>query len=118
MGNYTTAAALLAQALEKYRELGDRLGEAECLNNVGELSRVTSAPAKALAHYEHAQAIAADLAAPLEQARALEGIGRCHLMEGRSGKGAAALRQASAIYGKIGSPGAEQVQRLLAEHGL
>jgi tetratricopeptide (TPR) repeat protein/transcriptional regulator with XRE-family HTH domain len=117
-GNYTAAAGLLAQALDLYRQLGDRLGEAECLNNLGELSRATSFPAQALAHYEQAHEIAADLPAPLEQARALEGIGRCHFMEGRDEQGAVALHQAGTIYAKIGSPGAEQVQQFLSEHGL
>jgi tetratricopeptide (TPR) repeat protein/transcriptional regulator with XRE-family HTH domain len=117
-GNYSRAAASLTRALELHRELGDRLGEAECLNNLGELSRAAATPAQALAWHQQAQAVAAQLDAPLEQARALEGIGRCHLMDSHAEEGAAALHQAAAIYERIHSPAAPQVQQLLAEHGM
>ena len=51
--------------------------------------------------------------APLEEARALEGIGRSHLHDGNVGDGAAKLRQALAIYQRIGAPDAQRVQETL-----
>ena len=39
----------------------------------------------------------------IDRARALEGIGRCDLAEGRTADGTAALRQALSIYERIGA---------------
>ena len=55
---------------------------------------------------------------PLEEARALEGIGHSHLQDGNPAEGAAHLRQALAIYQRIGTPAAQRVQETLRQHGL
>ena len=55
---------------------------------------------------------------PLEEARALEGIGRSHLQDGNRGQAAAHLRQALTIYQRIGAPRARQVQETLRHHKL
>ena len=54
---------------------------------------------------------------PLEEARALEGIGRSHLLDGNPGQGAPHLSQAVAIYRRIGAPDARRVQETLQQHG-
>ena len=54
-----------------------------------------------------------DINTPVEEARALEGIGRCHIQEGNPGQGAADLRQALAIYRRIGAPEAQRVETTL-----
>ena len=54
------------------------------LNSLGELSSRTAASQQARDHHSQALAIARDLGAPLEEARALEGIGRCHLQDGHA----------------------------------
>jgi hypothetical protein len=84
---------------------------------MGELSLASSTPAEARARHERALAVATAtaIASPLEEARALEGIGRCHLQHGQD---AAPLRRALAIYHRIGSPGAERVETTLRDHGL
>ena len=41
--DYPAAAASHRQALDLFRDLGNRLGQAEALNNLGELSIRTSA---------------------------------------------------------------------------
>jgi tetratricopeptide (TPR) repeat protein/transcriptional regulator with XRE-family HTH domain len=115
-GEHDGAASALTGALGLYREMSDRLGEAECLNNLGELDQETGRPGAALDWHEQARALAAELSAPLELARALDGIGRCRLALGQAADALAPLRKASAIYQRIGSPGAAIVQRLLAEH--
>ena len=52
---------------------------------------------------------------PLEEARALEGIGRSHLRDGHPSQAAAFLRQALAIYQRIGTPAARRVQETLTQ---
>ena len=54
---------------------------------------------------------------PLEEARALEGIGHCHMQNDDPGNGAAYLRQALAIYQRIAAPHARRLQKILAQCG-
>ena len=97
-----------------FRGLGDRLGEAETLNSLGELASRTSDTQQARGHHDQALAIARDLGAPREEARALEGIGRCHLYDGNRSEAATYLRQALTIYQRIGAPAvARRIQQTL-----
>jgi hypothetical protein len=68
----------------------------------------------------HAQAlaIARDLGMPLEEARALEGIGNSHLHDASPDQAAAPLRQALAIYQHLNTPGDQRIQHSLDQHGL
>jgi hypothetical protein len=52
---------------------------------------------------------------PGEEARALEGIGRSHLKDGDRDDGIASLREALAIYQRIGSPFAARVREVLED---
>ena len=70
--DYLAAAASQQQALALFR---DRLGQAEALNRLGELATRTSATGQARKHHAQALAIARDISAAPEEARALEGIG-------------------------------------------
>jgi tetratricopeptide (TPR) repeat protein/transcriptional regulator with XRE-family HTH domain len=116
-GDFPAAAASSAAAIELFRDLGDRSGLAKALNSLGELSLRTSAADEAAHQYGQALAISRELGTPREEARALEGIGRSLL--GRDpGRAAAHLREALAIYQRIGVPGAQQVQDTLTGHGL
>jgi tetratricopeptide (TPR) repeat protein/transcriptional regulator with XRE-family HTH domain len=116
-GDYPAATASLMRALRWLRELGHRQGEAVVLNYLGELFAQTSAPREARDHHHQALAIARSLGSPLEEARALEGIGRS-LLSDDTAEAAASLRQALAIYQDIGAPGARQVQDTLDARGL
>lgn len=69
-------------------------------------------------HHAQALAIARQLGAPLEEARALEGLGHTQLQDANPGQAAAHLRQALAIYQHIGAPGAQRVQQTLQNHQL
>jgi predicted Zn-dependent protease len=62
--------------------------------------------------------LARDLSAPLEEARALEGLGRAHLQDGNPGQAAAQLRQALRIYKRIGAPAVRRVQETIQNHKL
>jgi Tfp pilus assembly protein PilF len=84
------------------------------LNAIGE----TSASADAETFYVRALEVATDMGAMIEQARAREGIGRCHLQQGQTEHAAQSLLQALAIYHRIGSPRAGQVEVTLRDHGL
>ena len=114
-GDYPAAAASHQQALALCRDVGNRLGQAETLNCLGELASRTAASRQARDHHAQALAIARDLGTPLEEARALEGIGRSHLQDGHPSQAAARLRQALAIYQRIGSPAARRVQETLLQ---
>lgn len=103
-GDYRAAAASHQQALEMFRDRGQPLGEAEALNSLGELLTQSAASARARDCHARALAIAREISVPLEEARALEGIGQCHLQGGNLREGAAPLRQALAIYQRIGAP--------------
>jgi tetratricopeptide (TPR) repeat protein len=99
----------LALALQIYRDLGDRLGEARILNVIGE----TSPPAAAAGFHRQALELATEMGAPIEQARAQEGIGRCQLRQGQPELAAESLRQALAVYRRTGSPRADLVEQTL-----
>jgi hypothetical protein len=86
------------------------------LNSLGELASRTLATGEARDHHSQALAIARDIGAPLEEARALEGIGRSHLQDSNPDQAATHLQQALAIYQRIGSPGARRVRETLRQH--
>ena len=115
-GDHQTAATSLTQALTLFREVGDRVEEAEALNHLGALQATTLGPQEALARYSEALTITRDTGSPLEQADALTGIGRCHIHTGNTAGGTALLRQALDIYQRIGSPSAQRIQKILDEH--
>ena len=69
-GDPGQAAGNLRRALDLYRDLGDRLGEAQALNHLGELLGSARA-ASARAHHEQALEIATSIGASIDQARAL-----------------------------------------------
>jgi tetratricopeptide (TPR) repeat protein/transcriptional regulator with XRE-family HTH domain len=116
-GDYPEAAASLQQSLRWHRELGARHAQAVVLNSLGELSSRTSATEEARDHHGQALAIARDLGAPREEARALEGIGQS-LLPDSPAEAATWLRDALAIYRRIGAPGARRVLDTLSDHGL
>ena len=116
-GEYSAAAACLEEALELHRDLGSRHGEIVALNNLGELATRTSVPEKASEIHREALAKAIELGAPAEEARALAGLGRSQLA-GDNVEAARNLREALAIYQRIGTPEARLVQDTLDEHGL
>ncbi len=115
--DYPAAAASAAAALELFRDLGDRHGRTKALNSLGELSLRTSAVDDAARQFGEALTLTRQLGTPAEEARALEGIGRS-LLSRDPAEAAAQLRQALAIYQRIGVPDAQRVQQTLSKHGL
>jgi Tfp pilus assembly protein PilF len=116
-GNSAAAGHYYLEALELYRRTGFRLGEAQVLNNLGEWSLAASACEDALPRYEQALAIAKGVASLLEEARALEGLGRYQRQNGRDAESTVLLNQSLAIYLRIGSPSVQRVQIALRGSG-
>jgi tetratricopeptide (TPR) repeat protein/DNA-binding XRE family transcriptional regulator len=116
-GDYQAAAASLGQVFRLYQDLGSRHGQAKALNSLGGLSLATSAAEEARQYYSQALAFAREIGAHGEEADALAGIGRS-LLPGRPAEAAAPLRDALAIYRRIGSPYARRIQETMARHSL
>src|SRR5262249_31356805 len=83
-----------------------------------ELAMRTSASGQSHELHTQALGIARDISAALEEARALEGLGRSYLQNGDRDQAAAHLQQALAIYERLGVPGAHRVQQTFKDHGL
>jgi hypothetical protein len=107
----------MTKALELYRGLGHHLGQAETLNNLGDLHSLSD-PIRARDYHEQALSIARDITALLEEARALEGIGNSDIQDKKPERGGIFLRQALEIYVRIGSPHAGRVEGTLTFHVL
>jgi hypothetical protein len=54
----------------------------------------------------------------MQEARALEGIGKSHLLESNPGEAATCLQQALTIYERIGALAAQRVRETLEHHRL
>jgi tetratricopeptide (TPR) repeat protein len=116
-GDHKTAFASLARALDLYYDLDYPFGIAQVLNTTGELLLKFALFSDAHAKHEKARITAIALKCLPEEARALEGIGWCHLRDGNSSDGTQSLREAILIYNKVGSFGAKRVQGLLDDYG-
>ena len=118
VGDYTTAAATLVRALRLYRDLGIRDGEAGVLNTMGEMCLAADTPSEGRVHHGEALAVARTIESLPNQARALEGIGRCQLHDGYSDAATAPLHEALVIYQRIGSPHADRLRNVIRENCL
>jgi tetratricopeptide (TPR) repeat protein len=105
--------AKLAEALDIYRDIGNRNGEAEALNDKGTLHRVSGDLAQAEGCHQQALDLARAIASSRNQAHALAGLGRCALAAGHATRGEALLRQALEIFQRIGAAEADDVAREL-----
>jgi hypothetical protein len=102
----------------RWRASSIRPPTSETPNCLGELASRTADGRQARDHHARALAIARDLGTPPEEARALEGIGHSHLRDGNPTQAAAPLRNALALYQRIGSPAARRVEETLRQSGL
>jgi tetratricopeptide (TPR) repeat protein len=86
-GDYPAATASLTRALELFRDLRDRHGQAGASINLGELLSLSLAYREARGYFVQALSIARDIDTPAGE-----------------GQGARNLQQALAIYPRIGAP--------------
>jgi tetratricopeptide (TPR) repeat protein len=106
--DYSAAAASLVQALALYRELGDRLGEADALLGLGIAQLPAGDYAAADAYLVQALALYRELGDRLGEADARLGLGMTHLPAGDYAAADRYLAQALEQYrslGHIRSPG-------------
>jgi hypothetical protein len=85
-GVYPGAAEDLKEALGIFRDLGDRGGEAEVVNETGALHRVRGDLARAEGCHEQALKLAHAIDSPWDEAHALAGLGRCAIVTGHTTK--------------------------------
>ena len=102
-GDYPGATAVQEEALGIYRNIGDRDGEVETLNELGTVSRIRGDLDRASACHRKALDLAREIATPWDEAQALAGLGRCALAAGRTVDAIAGLRQAREIFDRIGA---------------
>ena len=114
-GDHTASRASLRAALQLYRGK-DQGGEAEVLNSLGELSSRTAKPQQARRYHRKALVLARHIGLPLQEARALEGLGRSRFLDGSAPEASELLHQALAIYQRIGAAAAGRVQQTIRRH--
>lgn len=118
LGDRESAEEAFRRCTEIQRRLGNRSGEAEVLNNWGVLLRESGQAAPARERFESALTLARETGCPLEEARALEGIGRCAHLDGQPDEAESSLRQVIVLYERLGlEPRAREVQVLLEATG-
>lgn len=113
-GSYQAAYLSLTEASRPYIDLGERLGQAEVLNTIADVMRSAKLVDAALRYNWEGFQLARGVASPLEQARALEGIGRSLLERGQRQQAESYVLQALEIYERLGVPEAERCGQLLA----
>jgi tetratricopeptide (TPR) repeat protein len=114
IGDYRGAAKALEEGLGISRDIDDRGGEAETLNELGELHRVRGDSALAAHYHRQSLGLAREISSPWDEAHALAGLGRCALAEGRADDAITGLRQARHIFQRIGAAEATGVAAELA----
>ncbi|HEV2346759.1 MAG TPA: BTAD domain-containing putative transcriptional regulator [Actinocrinis sp.] len=115
-GDYAGAARDLEEALDLCRRIGARGNEAPMLNLYAALLAETGEHTRAEALHRDALDLARQTHNFDEEARALEGIGECHLYAGDIQAGTAHLEQALDIFDRLAlRPDADRVQTRLAK---
>ena len=102
LSRYQDAVAHHTQALTIYRDIGNQLGEAIALNNLGDCDRVLGRYQDAVAHHTQALTIYRHIGNQHGEARALNNLGDCDQRRGDTTAALSKWRQAEAIYVAIG----------------
>jgi tetratricopeptide (TPR) repeat protein len=102
VGAFTDAHENLQNALSLYRDVQHRHGEVEVLNHLGYMRRLRNEPQMGRIDHHRALQMSRAIGVPLEEARALEGAGRCAIDLGLKTTGRAELIHALAIYERLG----------------
>jgi class 3 adenylate cyclase/tetratricopeptide (TPR) repeat protein len=107
LGDYPGAARALEEALGIFRDLGDRLGQANALQRLGSMRRVTRDYPGAARALDEALGIFRSISNRLGQANALKHLGSMRRETGDYPGAARALDEALRIYHDIGNRGGE-----------
>ncbi len=115
-GDHKGAASHLEAAADLFRRIGAVGNQAWALNHYANVIAATGDHARANTIYQNALRLAREAHHPDDEALALEGIGRYHVHTGDTQVGAAHLRQALAIFKRLGmKPETGRVRTRLAE---
>ncbi|WP_344666862.1 AfsR/SARP family transcriptional regulator [Catenulispora yoronensis] len=117
LGKLDEARSHMVEALSLFTALDDRAGQAEAHNMIGFLADDRGDPGEARAHHESALEIAKAIGAPLEEARALEGIGVSHWRQGRADLARPGLAESLAIHRRLRDAETGRVERRLLDVG-
>ncbi|WP_433221411.1 tetratricopeptide repeat protein [Microtetraspora malaysiensis] len=82
---------------------GDRLGQAEAMEGLGEVAWMRDEYGEAVEAYQQARALYEEIGDRLGEAHAMEGLGEVARMRGEYGEAVEAYRKAQAVYEEIGS---------------
>ena len=104
MGDYPAALADEQQALELFRRLGDRLGQAWALDELGLLHQVTGDYPAAAASSAAALELFHDLGDRHGLSKALNSLGELSLRTGATGEAARQFGEALALTRELGTP--------------
>jgi predicted ATPase len=100
---YGEAMTLCAQALQIYRELGDREGEAHAAEHLGRCLAQLGRTAEARTHFESAAATFRAIGERAGLAHLLIDLGHFEMEHGRIAKAQAALSEAERLNGELGN---------------
>ncbi|MFF7633676.1 tetratricopeptide repeat protein [Kitasatospora sp. NPDC008050] len=114
-GDPVAAAQHLRRALALCGERGDQAGLAEVRNLLGRLLTWTGEHEQAQSEFATALPLARTAGSPLEETRALMGLGTGDLRAGRTTEGLARLCQALALARRLGVPEAAEIEATLAD---
>jgi tetratricopeptide (TPR) repeat protein len=115
-GHWDQSAAIHHSALAAARQAGDRLGEADALNELGVLQRETGDYPAAAATLTRALAVYRDIGDPAGQAYALNELGFLHVLTGDYPAATACYQQALVLVRDLGDQRGQAWT--LAERGL
>ncbi len=99
-------------------ETGDRTGEAEARNGVGEILLATGRPDEARVDYTAALALASQIGDAYEQARAHDGLGAALHAGGDDGLARHHRSRALELYSALGAPEADAIRAELDQPSL
>jgi tetratricopeptide (TPR) repeat protein len=114
LGRYDEAAGHHQEALELFRQIGDRAGEAEARNGLGETLLAAEQPDQARDQLSAALDLARQVGDGWQEGRACDGLARAAHAAGDLAQARRRWQQALARYQDVGAPEAGAVRGRLA----
>ena len=100
---------LLREALDRYRTIGSRLGQAEVHNHTGAVLLEHGQPGQAAVEYRLALQLAREANSSIEEANALEGAAHSALQMGDNGTAIEHFREVLRIYQRVEAADAARI---------
>ena len=113
LGEYQQALACFLETIAMHREVGDRYGEADALNNLGDTYYHLGNHAQAIGYHRQALDLTRQVGDRYNEADTLTHLGETYLAAGESDAARDAYRQALVILEDLRRPEAQQVRARL-----